>query len=98
MVYDAQITQRANFFGLPGRRPESFLEVSNKEIFALHEEYNLAGKALLVRVGRGDSEADYNKPSTGSDLARCYVWRGFIPTDWVSHASQDRLSLPPFSV
>ena len=91
-VIDAQITQRANFFGAPGQRPQSYLELSYDETLALHDEYNLAGKAVLVRVGRGDSDDDYNKPSTGTTPARCYVWRGFVPSDWAPSPLRDRSS------
>ena len=92
LVIDAQITQRANFFGAPGQRPQSYLELSYDEILALHDEYNLAGKAVLVRVGRGDDDDDYNKPSTGTTPARCYVWRGFVPSDWSPSPLRDRSS------
>ncbi len=88
-VHDASLRQSANEFGRPGRRPTDWLDVSFADIDALHDTYDLSGKAVTVRIGQGNSPDDYRKSTVGNHASSVYTWRGFVPTNWTPSPSRD---------
>lgn len=82
-VVDLQSEQRLGRFETVDDPATTFFEADYDKIRAFDDTYSLAGKAVVISVGRGNRAADYVKPTTvGGGRGLVWIYRGHIPINW----------------